>query len=129
MVFEGSHGSGKTTQAHLLIGFNSLYSKEPFLDDLKPIIEKYSRIQNNISAYLLLYLHTADRYVHINFIKEKSKNGTVIISDRYFFSSLVYQRIQGIPIPLIKQLNHFCIIPQITFIFNLPLIERKKKIR
>ena len=134
IVFEGSHGSGKTTQAHLLNefltsqGFNSLYSKEPFLDDLKSIIEKYSHIQNNTSAHLLLYLHAADRYAHVNFIKEKSKNGLMNISDRYLFSSLVYQRIQGISIPLIKKLNYFCIIPQITFIFNLPLSERKKRI-
>lgn len=134
IVFEGSHGSGKTTQAYLLNkllakqGFNSLYSKEPFLDDLKPIIEKYSHIQDNISAYLLLYLHAADRYTQVNFIQEKSKNGFIIISDRYLFSSLVYQRIQGVSVALIKKLDYFCIIPQITFILNIPLTERKIRI-
>lgn len=135
IVIEGSHGSGKTTQAHLLDdylitkSFNSIYSKEPFLDDLKPIIENFSHNENNISAYLLLFLHATDRYMHVNFIKKKIKNGSIIISDRYLLSSFVYQRIQGISISLIKKLNFFCIIPQITFIFNIPLSERKKRLK
>ena len=135
IVLEGSHGSGKTTQAHLLDnylttkGFNSIYSKDPFLDELIPIIEKFSHNENNISAYLLLFLHVADRYMHVNFIKEKIKNGAIVISDRYLLSSLVYQRIQGISISLIKKLNFFCVIPQITFIFNIPLNERKNRLK
>ena len=135
IVLEGSHGSGKTTQAHLLDnylstkGFNSIYSKEPFLAELIPIIEKFSHIENNISANLLLFLHAADRYMHVNFIKEKIKNGSIVISDRYLLSSLVYQRIQGISISLIEKLNFFCVIPQITFIFNIPLNERKNRVK
>jgi len=134
IVFEGTHGSGKTTQAELFKnylddqGIAAIYTKEPYLDDLKKIIDKYSYIDNEISSYILLYLHAADRFAHIKYIKDKLENGINVIADRYLLSSCVYQQIQGIPLSLIEQTNFFCIEPDLTFIFDVPLSERRERL-
>lgn len=135
ILFEGAHGSGKTTQAKLLKeyleknGMPANLTKEPYLDELKELINKYSFIDNEISSYLLLYLHSADRLVHNEYIKKNLNNGNTIISDRYLLSSCVYQQIQGMPLELIEKINFFCIEPDVTFILDVPLLERKKRLR
>ena len=117
IVFEGSHGSGKTTQAQLLNhfltndGIKSLYTKEPYLKCSKLIIGAFSHFNNIYTALIFLFIHSFDRFIHFNFIKKKAKNGIIMISDRFLFSSLVYQRIQCIPQKLIKITNFFCSPP------------------
>jgi len=134
ILFEGAHGSGKTTQAKLLKEYLEKYgitinlTKEPYLDELKELIDKYSFIDNEISSYLLLYLHSADRLAHIEYIKKNLDNGNIIISDRYLLSSCVYQQIQGIPLELIEKINFCCIEPDITFVLDVPLLDRKKRL-
>ena len=135
ILFEGAHGSGKTTQAKLLKeyleknGMPANLTKEPYLDELKELINKYSFIDNEISSYFLLYLHSADRLAHIEYIKKNLHSGNNIISDRYLLSSCVYQQIQGMPLELIEKINFFCIEPDVTFILDVPLLERKKRLR
>lgn len=134
ILFEGAHGSGKTTQAKLLKeyleknGMSANLTKEPYLDELKELINKYSFIDNEISSYFLLYLHSADRLAHIEYIKKNLHSGNNIISDRYLLSSCVYQQIQGISLELIEKINFFCIEPDVTFILDVPLLERKKRL-
>ncbi len=134
IVFEGPHGSGKTTQAKLLkkyldeSGIAAIYTKEPYLHDLKRLIDEYSLIDTEISSHVLLYLHAADRFAHVQFIKEEIEKDSVIIADRYLLSSYVYQQIQGISLELIERTNFFCIEPDVTFIFDVPLFERKKRL-
>jgi len=135
IVFEGPHGSGKTTQAKLLKSYydsrdiQSIYTKEPYLEELKPLIEKYSSKDDNVSAHMLLYLHAADRFAHVKFIKEKLKEGYNVISDRYVISSYVYQEIQELPLEFIEQVNSFYVEPDITFILDVPLEERKRRLK
>ncbi len=134
IVFEGAHGSGKTTQAKLLKDFldklniSTIYTKEPYLEELKGIINKYLYINDEISSYLLLFLNAADRFIHVKNIIDKLKRGNIVIADRYLLSSCVYQQLQGIPLELIEQINFFCIEPDITFVFEVPLNERKKRL-
>ncbi|MEM5879243.1 MAG: dTMP kinase [Candidatus Aenigmatarchaeota archaeon] len=133
-MFEGPHGSGKTTQSKLLKnyldkqGIPTIYTKEPYLEELKRIIDKYSFVEDEISPYMLLYLHAADRFAHVEYIKKKIEDGNVVIGDRYLLSSCVYQQIQGIPLNLIEQTNFFCVEPDITFVLIAPLSERKKRL-
>ncbi|MBA7545897.1 Thymidylate kinase [subsurface metagenome] len=94
IVFEGPHESGKTTQAKLLKNYldehsiSSVYTKEPYLGDLKKIIDKYSFIDDEISSYMLLYLHAADRFAHIKYIKKELENSNVVIADRYLLRAV-----------------------------------------
>ena len=130
ILFEGPHGSGKTTLAKKLESYYmskdipSVYTKEPYLEEIKNVIEKYLSINFVNSAYMLLYLHAADRIAHVRFIEDKLKMGYNVICDRYLISSLVYQQMQGIPLEFIEQINSFCIESDITFIIDVPLTER-----
>lgn len=134
IVFEGPHGSGKTTQAKLLKNYfdnqniPAIYTKEPYLKDLKKIIEKYSFVNDEVSSHILLYLHAADRFAHTHVVKDKLEEGYNVISDRYLISSCVYQQIQGIPLECIEKVNYFCVEPDITFILDIPLQERKRRL-
>lgn len=135
IVIEGPHGSGKTTQAKLLENYLLKEKKKvkylclPYLKELRNVIDKYLVIDNKISAHILFFIHLADRYAQVDFIKKKLIKGINIISDRYVHSCYVYQQIQGIPLELIEQCNYFCIKPDYTFVLDVPIDERKKRLK
>ena len=78
---------------------NSKYTKEPYSNDLKEIIKKYSK-EEYIHSPVLMCLLAADRYIHINNITSWMKDEMFVICDRYLLSSWVYQQIQGISLEL-----------------------------
>ena len=133
-MFEGSHGSGKTTQAKLLKDYlckqriPTIYTHEPYSEEIGKLIDRYS-IVDNVSPYLLLYLYAADRLLHVRYIKEKLDNSNVVITDRYLLSSCVDHQIQGIQLELIEQINFFCIEPDVTLIFDVSFFERSRRLK
>jgi len=134
IVFEGPHGSGKTTQAKMLFeylsarGLKTRYTKEPYSDDLIQLIRKYSD-DNLINSPVLMYLLAGDRCIHIRDIEYLIQNAFVAISDRYILSSWVYQQIQGISLKTIKRTNYFAIKPYLTIYFDVPIAERIVRVR
>jgi len=134
IVFEGAHGSGKTTQAKMLFeylsarGLKTRYTKEPYSDDLIQLIRKYSD-GNLINSPVLMYLLAGDRCIHIRDIEYLIQNAFVAISDRYILSSWVYQQIQGISLKTIKRTNYFAIKPYLTIYFDVPIAERIVRVR
>ena len=84
------------------------------------------------------YLFAADRYEHVfgnvstsertlsTGIETACKKGTVVISDRYFFSSLAYQSIDcGMDLPL--KLNSVFPLPSLLFFFEIePEVSLKR---
>ena len=134
LVFEGPHASGKTTQAMMLNknlkikGINSRYTKEPYCNNFKEIIKKYSKGEF-INSPVLMYLLAADRFIHINKITTWMKNGIFVICDRYVLSSWVYQQIQGIPLEIIRKTNFFAVNPDITVYLDVSLKERLKRLQ
>lgn len=133
IVFEGGHGSGKTTQAKMLIKYlqrnniRARYTKEPYGSDLIPLISKYSN-GDILGSPVLMYLLAASRYIHVKDIESWMLNGEFVICDRYVLSSLVYQQIQGISLNIIKRVNFIAIKPHITFYIYVPLKERLKRL-
>jgi dTMP kinase len=92
IVFEGGHGSGKTTLALSLSdylirqGKKVILTKEPFRQDIRSIIEKLSIDKRGLDKDLsILYLLAADRYLHTKYIQGELRNNDFIISDRYIF--------------------------------------------
>ncbi|MEA3229659.1 MAG: dTMP kinase [archaeon] len=132
IVFEGPHGSGKTTQARLLTKYfksrncTAIYTREPYSKDIKKMVDKFSSDAG--SSNLLLYLHAADRLMHTGFIEDKLVEGAIVICDRYVLSSCVYQQIQGIGLETIERTNAFSIEPDMTYILDVPLSERKRRL-
>lgn len=134
IVFEGGHGSGKTTQAQLLRdylarnGTQAVYTKEPYCHDLMPLLNRYAN-EDFVSTPILMYLLAADRGVHTKDIASWLNEGIHVICDRYFLSSWVYQQLQRMPLALIKRTNYFARIPDITFFIHVPLNERLARLK
>jgi dTMP kinase len=109
-------------------GIKAHYTKEPYCNDLIPLIGKYSD-GDLINSPVLMYLLAADRFIHVKDIISWIQMGMFVICDRYVLSSLVYQRIQGIPLNIIRRTNSFAINPDLTFYIDVPLEERLIRLR
>lgn len=132
IVFEGGHGSGKTTQAKMLVtylqdnGMRARYTKEPYGDDMIPLISKYS--DDLLDSPVLMYLLAASRCIHVRDIKCWIDNGEFVVCDRYILSSWIYQQIQGIPLKVIRRVNSFALKPYATFYIDVPLKDRLRRL-
>lgn len=128
IVFEGLDGSGQTTQSQLLAdyllreGRDVLLTKEPTLDSvegkkvLTVLIKKETMPSDELQK-----LFAADRRQHLdNLIIPNLKQGKMVISDRYVLSSLAYGSIDLKTEWLVK-LNDEFILPDITFVINVPV--------
>lgn len=100
IVFEGTDGSGKSTQIKLLAKYltgkgvrvfvTSEPTDSPFGAQLRSCLS--GRIETN--EHTIAALFAADRLDHIfnqlNGIKRKLEEGTTVLCDRYYFSSFAY---------------------------------------
>ena len=122
--FEGIDGSGKSTQAKLL--FNELSAKqdcvltrEPTQGDIGNFIKKLIK-KKKINPMAVQLLFAADRSFHVeNLIKPRLKQGAVVITDRYFFSTIAYGKASGLDERWLRDVNDRFIKPDITFVFDI----------
>ena len=79
----------------------------------------------------LLELYTKDRAWHLTNIIEPFLQQTeitpIVLCDRYYYSTIVYQHVQGIPLDDVIAANSIFRKPDITFIKDLPANEKRKK--
>ena len=97
IAIEGNEGSGKSTQVKAVSealnkeGYKALATKEP--TDLaigKIIREKILAGKMKVPPISLQYLYCADRAMHLEQIIDYLKKGYIIVTDRYFWSSVTY---------------------------------------
>lgn len=122
VVFEGLDGSGQSTQAALLAdyfikqGEKVLLTKEPTKTTVAG--KKISQVLDEkikISPLALQELFVKDRAEHLKKeIIPALKQGKIVISDRYFFSTLAFG---GLDVPMneLVRLNDKFIYPDIIF--------------
>ena len=138
ITFEGIEGSSKTTQAGLLAkwleeqNINCLLTKEPgsvLSRECQDIRKLLLSPENDIDSTAELFLYLADRAQHVGkHIIPAKERGQWIISDRYTFSTYVYQgygrhKIEEMGSWFRKALDiaaHYE-MPDITFIMDLPV--------
>src|SRR3989338_1082414 len=125
IVFEGPDGSGQTTQSSLLekyisgLGKKVILTKEPTLDskaglEIKVILnhEKESTPEG------LQKLFAEDRKEHLKkVIIPALKGGSIVISDRYFFSTFAFGSL-GADLERLISINNDFILPDITFVMT-----------
>jgi len=133
IVFEGLDGSGKTTislriaEALVREGFRVLYTYEPYSEDFIKLINDYGR---KLGGVMEAYLMAADRYNHVvSVIAPALREGFIVVSDRYYYSSLAYQGAKNVDIEWIKTLNKFAPEPDLAIYLDIEPalgLQRKK---
>jgi len=125
IVIEGLDGSGKTTQAKLLVAklrrqYNAMYTAEPSKGKIGKFIRSHvlygdRRFPTAVEALLF----AADRLEHIqNEVLPAIAEGQVVISDRYFYSSLAYQGSAGLSLDWIKTINQNALKPDLAIFID-----------
>lgn len=118
MVFEGPNGVGKTTIINAVCGqlnnevISFVRTKEPTTSELGIYIREN---QNKYSKEILACLVAANRYEHIETVVAPGiQAGDVVLCDRYFPSSLVYQLMDGVELSFVEGVNQKILIPHFT---------------
>lgn len=132
IVFEGLDGSGKTTislkiaEALVREGFRVLYTYEPYSEDFIKLINDYGR---KLGGVMEAYLMAADRYNHVvSVIAPALREGFIVVSDRYYYSSLAYQGAKNVDIEWIKTLNKFAPEPDLAIYLDIePALGLRRK--
>ena len=133
IAFEGGEGIGKSTQSQLLKewleqeGEKVVLSREPGGSDLGIEIRKIllSHSTGEISPRAEALLYAADRAHHVySVIRPALAQGEVVISDRYFDSSIAYQGAGRVLEPgEVARISRWAtesLFPTLTIIIDLP---------
>lgn len=132
ICLEGIDGSGKSTQIALIrewltaIGQKVLKIREPTESDIGMLIRKMlqsSRATEENFQNTLALLFAADRTVLMEEIVKAESDGKVVISDRCFYSSIVYQN-DG---KWISKINKHAKKPDITILLDLDVETALKR--
>jgi dTMP kinase len=131
--FEGGEGSGKSTQSKLLKewfeneGKSVVLSREPGGTDLGKNLRKIllDNDTGDISPRSEALLYAADRAHHVySLIRPALERGDVVITDRYFDSSIAYQGAGRILSPNeVARINRWAtesLFPTLTIILDQP---------
>ena len=129
IVFEGIDGSGTSTQIKKLVerDLNKFVATaEPTKKETGLFLRKMLGGDFSVDSKTAAYLFAADRCEHIygkDGVIDLLNQGKIVVSDRYFFSSLAYQsvscgkdlpRLLNSPFPLPEYLFYFKIDPEIS---------------
>ncbi len=142
ITFEGVEGSGKSTQIKLLSETMSkrkiphLCTREP---GGTPISEEIRRIlldpkNTQMLPRTELFLYMASRCQHTGeWIIPALEEGRMVLCDRYFDSTFAYQgAARNLEMPAIEYLTHYAtfgLIPDLTILLDLPVIDGQSRIR
>ncbi len=136
ITFEGSEGSGKSTQINLLQKYfkkqkkSTLFLREPggvkISEKIRNILLDVKNTAMGNECETLLYMAARAQLVQEVLLPALQK-GEVVLCDRFLDSTMVYQGYGcGVDVSLIKKIGHFAtqgIQPKLTFFFD---IDAKK---
>lgn len=134
ITFEGSEGSGKTTQVNRLAerfekhNFDVLVTREPGGTDIGEEIRRilmHSEVGSKMTPEAELLLFAASRAQLVReVISPAIASGKVVLCDRFLDSTTVYQgvgrRIASEPVTMINKFAVGDLMPDITVILDLP---------
>jgi dTMP kinase len=132
LALEGVDGCGKSTQAGLLAtalrerGLDVVLTCEPTAGPIgRHIREYFQGPTRELSPREELNLFMADRREHVEeVIKPALAEGKIVITDRYYYSSVAYQGALGLdPDRILAQNEVMAVPPNLTVIFTLPVAQ------
>ena len=116
IVLEGLDGAGTTTQLHALARYYEFNKRryaitnEPTSNPIGELVRKVlqKKVQTTPEALALLYAADRDDHLHNSAygIIRMLEEGTVVISDRYLYSSIAYQGVEC-DLSFIEEINRF----------------------
>lgn len=132
ITFEGSEGSGKSTQARLLVSYlkakrkRVLHIREPggveISEHIRKILLDVKSVKMTKICETLLYMAARAQLVE-EVIAPALRRGAIVVCDRFLDSTIVYQGYgHGIDIGFIKDIGGFVtagIKPDMTFVFDI----------
>src|SRR4030065_216390 len=130
LALEGIDGCGKSTQAELLAsalrerGLEVVLTCEPTDSPLgRQIREYFQGPTRYLSPKEELNLFMADRREHVEeVINPALAEGKIVITDRYYYSSVAYQGALGLdPDRIVAQNEVLAVRPDLTVILTLPV--------
>lgn len=128
IVFEGTDGTGKSTQLQLLAkalqekGLPVLTTREPTEGEYGQKIRQLYAHRHTVSLERELDLFLADRKEHVEqLLSPALRSGKVILCDRYYLSTVAYQGAAGLDPQLILSLNDFAPEPDLALLFHAPI--------
>ena len=135
LAIEGLDGAGTTTQAARLVqilgsrGRVVVATREPTTGPVGRIIRTTLRAEVNAPAEATLpWLFAADRADHLHrTVLPALDEGAVVVTDRYFHSSLAYQSM-SIPLDEVWGLNQGFRVPDVTVFLRVPVDECLRRI-
>lgn len=128
VCIEGLDGSGKSTQARFLA--ERLQKTHKVVLTIEPshgrigsfIRNSYLYGEKRLPSTVEALLFAADRVDHVqNEITPALEAGTVVISDRYLYSSLAYQGAAGLSMEWIKKINAYAVRPDLALFLDVDL--------
>ena len=132
IVFEGLDGAGTTTQCARLSqrlsrsGIAHRTTHEPTGNTIGLLIKSLLKGKGSVHPGTMAYLFAADRHEHVygeeQGIMANLQKGTIVLSDRYLFSSLAYQSVES-PFHFILSLNDRFPLPGHVFFLETPVEE------
>ncbi|MDD5260105.1 MAG: dTMP kinase [bacterium] len=140
ITLEGPDGSGKSTQALLLIkflkksGYQVLHTREPGGDRVAESIRRLLLSPyNKITPETELFLYWASRSQHVQqVINPALARGVIVICERFNDATLAYQGYgRGVDLKLIKKMNQLAsggLIPDLTFLLDIAPERGLKKV-
>ncbi len=127
IVLEGPDGCGKSTQVSMLAdwlkskGFEVETTKEPTDNPIGKVLRKNLENKLNLCLEAEALLFAGDRAQHVSDeIQPHLKNGKIVITGRYVYSSLVYQPVRGLSKDWVEQINKPAIKPDLTVFIDVP---------
>ncbi|WP_329218292.1 dTMP kinase [Streptomyces sp. NBC_01485] len=122
VTIDGPSGVGKSTTVkalhdHLTAqGHPARRTAEPTTSALGQFIRRHA---DQIHGLALACLVAANRYEHIESeIQPALQTGELIISDRYLPSTLVLQRLDGVPLEFLLGINRHALLPDLAVILT-----------
>ena len=137
IVFEGLDGAGTTTQIRNLAKYYEFNKRpyyitnEPTSNPIGSLIRDVLQKKVSTTPEALALLYAADRHDHLYNpaygIERMTEEGRVVMTDRYFYSSIAYQSVQCNP-DFVRTINSAFPSPEFIIFIDTPVEECMSRI-
>lgn len=131
ITIDGPDGVGKTTISKALVDLlneksptpKAVYTSEPTDSELGQKIRAILKSSKSEEIAKLAELFVEDRANHVQDILSWLKNGKTVVCDRYKYSTIVYQQLQGENIEKLIAMNSPFREPDFAFVLNVENVD------